>query len=216
MKFFTSILDKNQQVILPKLKFLSDDGFYLAGGTSLALLIGHRTSVDFDFFIQKHFDSVKLIDKITKVFGSEVKVTLIEKDTVFVIIKDVECSFFWYQYPLLNEIKTEIGINLAGLKDIAAMKLLSVSHRPAKRDYIDIYYLLNSFSLEEMLAFAHKKYKNINEYLILRALTYYDDVEGKENKRPIKLLDPNFSWQEAKIILTDRVKKYQLAMLKSQ
>lgn len=215
MKFFTSILNKNQQEVLPKLKFLSDDGFYLAGGTSLALLIGHRTSVDFDFFIQKHFDSAKLVDKISKVFGSDAKVTLIEKDTVFVIIKDVECSFFWYQYPLIDKVKTEIGINLAGLKDIAAMKLLSVSHRPAKRDYIDIFYLLNNFSLEEMMTFAYRKYKNFNEYLILRALTYYDDVEGKETKRSIKLLDPNFSWQEAKTVITNEVKKYQLAMLKT-
>ncbi|WKZ25738.1 MAG: nucleotidyl transferase AbiEii/AbiGii toxin family protein [bacterium] len=215
MKFFTSILNKNQQEVLPKLKFLSNDGFYLAGGTSLALLIGHRTSVDFDFFIQKHFDSAKLVDKISKVFGSDAKVTLIEKDTVFVIIKDVECSFFWYQYPLIDKVKTEIGINLAGLKDIAAMKLLSVSHRPAKRDYIDIFYLLNNFSLEEMMTFAYRKYKNFNEYLILRALTYYDDAEGKETKRSIKLLDPNFSWQEAKTVITNEVKKYQLAMLKT-
>ncbi|MEK7472948.1 MAG: nucleotidyl transferase AbiEii/AbiGii toxin family protein [Patescibacteria group bacterium] len=57
MKFHTSILDKNQKDILPKLSFLSKDGFYLAGGTALALQIGHRTSVDFDFFVKKHFNS---------------------------------------------------------------------------------------------------------------------------------------------------------------
>lgn len=215
MKFYTSILDKNQKEILPKLNFLSKDGFYLAGGTALALQIGHRTSVDFDFFIKKHFDSSNLVEKLNKIFATDVTITLIEKDTVFVIIKNVECSFFWYQYPLIKEIKMESGISLASLEDISAMKLLAVSHRPAKRDYIDVYYLMLKFSLKKMISFCYQKYKNFNEYLILRALTYYDDIEGKENKRPIKLVDQDFSWEKAKELITNEVKAYQLEMLKS-
>ena len=93
------------------------------------------------------------------------------------------------------------------------MKLLAVSHRPAIRDYIDIYYLLQKFSLKEMFGFLQQKYKTANEYLILRALTYYDDVVEDENKRPIKMLDSKFSWDVAKKKILDEVKKYQLDML---
>src|SRR3989339_1606721 len=130
MKFYTSILDKNQQEVLPKLEFLTKKGFYLAGGTALSLQIGHRTSVDFDFFIQDHFDSNELVDEINKVFTTNSKITLIEKDTVFANINGVDCSFFWYQYPLIKTAEIVSGVKLASLEDISAMKLLAVSHRP--------------------------------------------------------------------------------------
>lgn len=214
MKFYTSVLDKNQKAVLPKLGFLSKKGFYLAGGTALALQIGHRTSVDFDFYIRRHFDAIKLADDIKGVFGDGAKVTLREKDTVFVNIDKVDCSFFWYQYPLIGKIEPVSGVALASLEDIAAMKLIAISHRPVKRDYIDIYYLLEKFSLKEIFSFVNKKYPNFNRYFAFRALTYFEDIGEREGKRPIKVLDKNFSWEKAKEKIFAEVRKHQLGILK--
>jgi len=212
---YSKVLDKYQQETLPKLGFLKDEGFYLAGGTALSLQIGHRTSVDFDFFVKDHFNSENLINKLKNLFDNKLNITSIEKDTVISIINNVDCSFFWLQYPLIVEPIELLHTNLASLEDICAMKLLAVSHRPAIRDYIDIYYLLQKFSLEEMFGFLEKKYKTANEYLILKALTYYDDLDENKNKRPIKMLDPNFSWEKAKTEILAKVKNYQLQMLKN-
>lgn len=212
--YHLEVLDRNQKRVLSKLNFLSQKGFYLAGGTALALQIGHRTSVDFDFYIQKHFDVRLLADKINQAFGDNARKTLEEKDTLFVNISGVDCSFFWYQYPLIERTKDIMMVKVASCQDIAAMKLIAISHRPVKRDYIDIYYLLEKFSLKEMFSFVKRKYPNFNQYFAFRALTYFEDIGERENKRPIKVLNKNFSWEKAKDKITDEVRKSQLSMLK--
>jgi len=212
--FFPNILDKNQQNILPRLAFLKKYGFYLAGGTSLSIQIGHRSSVDFDFFSLKHFNSDTLFIDLEQEFGNHIKKISEEKDTLFVKILDVDVSFFWYKYETIDNFVQFEGISLASIKDIVAMKLLAITGRPAIRDYIDVFYLLKFFSLAEMFSFADKKYPNFNDYLALRALTYFDDITEVEGKRPIKVIDSKFSWNKAKDYILEAVKKYQLSMLK--
>ena len=107
-----------------------------------------------------------------------------------------------------------MGIRVASCQDIAAMKLIAISHRPVKRDYVDIYYLFEKFSLKEMFSFVSKKYPNFNQYFALRALTYFEDIGEREKKRPIKVLDKNISWEKAKKKIFEEVKKYQLGMLR--
>ena len=95
------------------------------------------------------------------------------------------------------------------------MKLIAISGRPAQRDYIDIFYLLKKFTIEEMFTFGYKKYPNFNHYLALRALTYFEDLEDPK-QRSVKVLDPTFSWPKAKEQIFEEVKKYQLSILKKQ
>ena len=211
---YPDILDKNQKNILSRLFFLKKYGFYLAGGTALALEFGHRTSVDLDFFIPKHFDSEALFADLEQEFRNNIKETSEEKDTLFVKILDIDVSFFWYKYKPIDAFVQFEKISLSSIKDIAAMKLLAITHRPAVRDYVDIFYLLKSFNLPEIFSFADKKYPNFNDYLALRALTYFEDVTETEGKRPIKITDPDFSWEEAKRYITGEVKKYQLSMFR--
>ena len=208
----SEILNQNQAKILPQLAFLENFGFYLAGGTALALQIGHRTSLDFDFYNQKHFSTPDLYDKIEKKFANRAKKISQQKDTLFCKVDDVDLSFFWYRYNHIEKPRAYEGILLASLKDIAAMKLVAVGHRPAKRDYIDIFYLLKKFSLEVIFSAARKKYANFNGYLSLRALTYFEDLEDP-SQRSIKVLDPDFSWEKAKDKIFEEVKKYQLSIL---
>lgn len=210
---YFNILNKNQLKIFPQLSFLEKFGFYLAGGTACALQIGHRTSLDFDFYNPKHFSSFRLYDKIENIFKYSAEKISQHRDTLFCRANGVDLSFFWYSHKLIENPVNSQGILLASLEDIAAMKLIAISSRPAQRDYIDIFYLLNKFTIREMFAFGYKKYPNFNHYLSLRALTYSEDLEDS-NKRPIKVLDPDYSWQKAKDKIFKEVKKYQLSTLK--
>ena len=211
--FYLDILNSNQARVFPQLTFLEKDGFYLAGGTALALEIGHRTSLDFDFYNPKHFSSPQLFSKIEQKFGNRTKKLNQQKDTLICMVEDVDLSFFWYSHHLIEKPVICKGIPLANLQDITAMKLLAVGHRPAQRDYIDVFYLLKKFTLEEMFSFAHRKYPNFNSYHTLRALTYFEDL-GKPKDRQVKVLDPDFSWERTKDEIFEKVKKYQLSMLK--
>src|SRR3989344_506824 len=213
--FYSNILNKKQVKTLAQLSFLEKLGFYMAGGTALALQLGHRTSLDFDFYNPKHFPAPDLYSKIQKNFKEKSKKISQQKDTLFCKVNDIDLSFFWYQYPLIARPLIYQGVTLASLEDIAAMKLVAIGHRPAKRDYIDIFYLLKKFSLEEIFSFAHNKYQKFNSYLSQRALSYFEDLEDPK-QRSIKVLDPDFSWPEAKKKLFEEVKKYQLSILKKQ
>lgn len=214
MKTGLAVLSSNQTEILLKLSFLSESGFYLAGGTALALQLGHRTSLDFDFYNIHHFDRKKLYDKIDEHFKNESLKISERKDTLFCNIKGIDLSFFWYSYPLITKPTIIKGVTVAGLADIAAMKLVAISHRPVKRDYIDIFFLLKKFTLKEMFGFVTRKYPKFNQYFAIRALTYFEDIKDDQKQRAIRILTPNFSWEEAKEKIFAEVKKYQLSMIK--
>lgn len=207
------ILNPNQKKLFPRLAFLKKKQFYLAGGTALALHLGHRTSLDFDFYSQFRFDSGELSSEIESFFSNEAKTTLRERETLFCQILEVDLSFFWYKYRLLKKPIEAHQVLLASVEDIAAMKLVSIIQRPVKRDYVDIFFLLKTFSLGKMCSLAKKKYPSFNEYLALRALTFFEDLK-EEEKREVNVLDKNFSWEEAKKKILEEVKPYQLGMIK--
>jgi len=206
------ILDKKRINLLKKLKFLSKYGFYLAGGTALALQIGHRTSMDFDFYTEKKFSLLKLQRLLEKKFKEAIVLQKAE-GTLIMKIDGVANSFFQYPYPLIfPPIKYQNFPPLASKEDIAAMKIIAISDRGTKRDFIDIYFLLEEFSLKEILDFVKKKYPNFNIYVGLRGLTYFVDAEKKQ-KRRLYLFHSVF-WSEVKKILIKEVKKYQKEWLK--
>lgn len=211
-KIFSEILNEDQKRIFPQLRFLTNKGFYLAGGTALALQLKHRTSFDFDFYARNHFSTEKLLSALKKAFPEKIEEISKAKDTLFVRIDKVSSSFFWYKYPLIFPLIRTTGPSLASLLDIAAMKLIALTGRARKRDYIDIFYLMKKLPLGEMFKTAKKKYPLFNPYIIKRALTFFDDIMEEEGR--IEILDKNFSWKKAKEKIFEEVKKYQLAMLK--
>lgn len=212
-KFHLGILNRRQLTIFPRLKFLGKEKFYLAGGTGLSLQLGHRSSIDFDFYSQKHFDPPRFYQKIEAVFPKETEKISQAEDTLFCSVNQVSLSLFQYEYPLVKPLVNIGGVPVASLVDIAAMKMIAVAHRPVKRDYIDVFYLLRAFSLDQMFRFVQKKYSNFNLYYCLRALTYFEDIK-EEGKRKIKVFDKSFSWEKAKKKIFEEVKRYQLAMIK--
>jgi len=138
--FHLEILSKNQTDLL--FKFKLPKNYYLAGGTALALYLGHRTSLDFDFYTSSEFDREEILNLLKKNWGEEnITVSSLEKNFFIGEINKVNVSVFHYPYKLLANLVNLRNISLASLDDIAAMKIIAVIQRPAKRDYIDLYYL---------------------------------------------------------------------------
>jgi len=208
------ILSEEQLEIIKKLGFLSDGGFYLAGGTALALQLGHRTSIDFDFYTPKHFDSLKLAKEFESRFGKEVKINQQTEDTLKVTIKNTWASFFYYPYELIRLPRDFEGIKLASVEDIAAMKVIAIVQRGRRRDFFDIYYLIKNIGFERLIFHTLEKYPNYEVPLILKALTYFDDAEKEDEASRIALFDKNLSWSEVKKTIFEKVRDYQLKMLR--
>lgn len=209
------ILNNKQKFIFKNISFLKKEGFYLAGGTALALQIGHRHSLDFDFYLPKKFDSNKLLKLFQKNF-KKIQVINQEEDTLLLSVEGINLSFFTYKYPLLKPLIKIQEINLASLEDIAAMKLVAIIQRKSKRDYIDLFYLLENFGLEKILILTEKKYKGLfNPYLGLRALIYFEDIETEKDKQRNKLI-ADFNWNKIKKELIKMVKDFKNKKLKNK
>jgi len=209
---FFSVLTEKQIKLLKKLRFLKNYGFYMAGGTALALQIGHRTSLDFDFYTKQKFDPDKLYNVLRRKFK---KISLLQKTegTLWVKIDQTVVSFFEYPYPLISSpIEIDEFPPIASKEDIAAMKIIAISTRGTRRDFIDIYFLLKEFSLKEIFGFVKKKYPGFNVYVGLTSLTYFADAE-KEEKRKYFLIQ-EVSWKEIKKFLIEKVVEYKKRWLK--
>jgi len=173
-----SVLDKKRKSLLPLFKIFKKD-FYLAGGTGLALQLGHRKSYDFDFFSEERFNENKLFKKIISNLGDhQVQKTLADKSSLFVVFdNEITVNFLYYRYPLIKPtIKTKY-ISLASLEDIACMKLLAISERIEFKDYVDIYYILKRVSLKRLINFFAKKIKDVDVNFILKTLVDFEEVE---------------------------------------
>lgn len=209
---YLNILSKEQKKIIENLDFLGKS-FYLAGGTGLALQLGHRTSLDLDFYSLKHFLPEKILPGFQRRF-KEPTIRRAIKDTLILTAAKTELSFFYYPYKLLKPPSLLKTISLASVEDIAAMKIAAIIQRGRRRDFVDICYLLEKYSLKQIIKFVLKKYSGYQEMLVLRALIYFEDAEEEELERGIKILDKNFSWKKTKEKIFEEVKKYQLEMFK--
>ncbi len=181
------ILDKNRINILPKL-VIWQDRFYLAGGTALALYLGHRDSIDFDFFTQNKFDENKLVSEINEVFnGCIVQIVQLENQTVTVLIdNDIKISFFYYEYKMIEYLIKDEYFEFASVIDIACMKLSAICSRSVSKDYIDLYFILKytGTSLFFILEKCKVKYPNIDISVILKSLVYFNELV----EDPIKMI----------------------------
>jgi len=182
------------------------DDFYLAGGTCLALHIGHRQSIDFDFFIQDDFDTSSIINRLTKIGNYQRDNE--EKNTINGSLNGIRISFFGYRYNIIDDFIFFNKIRLAGLKDIAAMKLEAIAGRGSKKDFIDLFFLLQQYTLEEIFSFHTLKYGIglNNQYHHLKSLVYFTDAENEAMPVMIKPL----LWSDVKSHIISCVKGFQL------
>lgn len=167
----------------------------LAGGTGLALWFGHRISEDFDFFRTERMDLNRLHGLFKKYGTYE---TLQEAEhTLTVLIEGTKISFFQIPDPFLFERTPYRFFLLADIRDIALMKLIAISGRGSRKDFIDLYTILHRGALlPDLLEILPEKYGpgRANVYHILKSLTYFEDAEQEP---PLNMLEP-FSWEECK------------------
>lgn len=179
MNLHESILTPAQMRVLRALgPFARDAGFYLAGGTAIALRLGHRRSDDFDWFRPKFERPDALIFEI-KALGLVLQQPQIEAGTLIGRVDGVKVSFFEYSYPLLDPVDSspDYGIDLASLKDLGAMKLLAIAQRGSRKDFVDVHELLRQGSkLADMLLDFRTKFQ-ADSVSVLRGLSYFDDAE---------------------------------------
>lgn len=206
---FLKIFDKKRINLLKNLGFLNKHGFYLAGGTALALQLGHRTSVDFDFYTQKDFISDEIVASFRRL-EKENEIFMMRDNTLGIMVGgEIEVTFFKYFYPLLREPLKLEGINIASIEDIAAMKVIAITQRGTKRDFIDVYYLLQKYSLNEILRLTKEKFPEISIPLCLKSLSYFEDAENdKKSDARIKVFDKNFDWKKAKKFIDKETAAY--------
>lgn len=170
-------------------------GWTLAGGTGLALHLGHRLSDDLSFFRTDDLD-VRSLHNVLKAHGSYE--TLQEADhTLTILLQKTKLSFFRAGDPLLYEPEPYRFFTVAAIPDIALMKLVAVSGRGSRKDFADLYMILQDApSLQDYFDLLPRKYDSsrLNTYHILKSLTYFDDAEGEPMP---KMLVP-FDWRECK------------------
>ena len=193
---YQQVLDRKRVALLPTLKLLTQRGFYLAGGTGLALQLAHRRSMDFDFYRREDFDPQRLHQALAARVR-DVALVRTGDGTLIVRLNGVECSGFRYAYPLLKPLVTNDYLAVASLEDIAAMKLAAVIQRGTRRDYVDLFVLIERFSLKKLLGLARKKYKGFNEYVALQALTYFEDADRDPEPARLRLTTP-LNWEDVK------------------
>lgn len=202
--FLRETFDSTRLEILPMLLPIKMMGFYLAGGTALALQFGHRQSVDFDFFRVEWFDPGELFETMQTIFtGKSIKKTFESTNTLYFEVDGVKFSFFGYKYPLIEPMVETEYMNLASLLDIAAMKLFAIQNRATKKDYVDMYYLLKRYPLKKLFeAFSRKFGPIVSEMILKKSLVYFDDIEDD----PIILNDTMRDFELIKTELVSTIK----------
>ena len=174
----------------------------LAGGTALALQLGHRKSIDLDFFGVIDFDHIYTSNP----FSSFKQVTTLKRSKNINIfsINNIKVDFVNYSYPWLHEPIIENSIRLAATEDIAAMKLAAITGKGSKKDFIDLNFLLQTHTLQELLDFYKKKYHDGSEFLVLKSLTYFDDANTELGIEMLK----DIPWTHIKAHLLHTVTEY--------
>ena len=207
---FLSVLDKKRKDLLSKLGFLKDYGFYLAGGTSLALQIGHRTSLDFDFYTKKEFEPPRLREEFDKRF-KKVREIHVAEGTLILDIEGIELSFFKYPYKLVKPCLKLENVNLTSVEDIAAMKILTISQRGKRRDFIDIYFLIQKFGLKKIMELTKEKYSMFNIYVGLQGLSYFKDADEDLEVDRFRLFE-KISWGKIKNYIVKEVNEVRFQL----
>ncbi len=174
----------------------------LVGDTALALQMGHRISVELDFFgevefehiynknLFQDFDSVQWIKK--------------SKNINILEINGVKVDYVNYQYPWLEEVLTVDTIKMASIKDIAAMKVAAITGRGSKKDFVDLFFLLKHFTFEEILGFYSQKYTDASIYLALKSLAYFDDADQEPSLNMLIKTD----WADVKNRISEELIRY--------
>jgi len=178
------------------------DTFYLAGGTGLALQLGHRRSDDLDFFSDRTFNPDSILARI-----SADKVFFTELGTVHCELRGIRISFLYYNVPLIQPPLPWRGIKVAHYKDIVAEKVKTISQRGSKKDFIDLYaILILKGSIKEVCELFTNRFMalDMNYYHVLKSLIFFEDAEQEPS--PLMLLTgEDWKWEKIKAFFLNNI-----------
>ncbi len=183
-KVYLNILSKEQQEILPIVQHFYKD-YVLVGGTAIALLLGHRESIDFDLFTFKNKNQFKTIDELSKISNYPIVKLRELKDQAHFNINGVKVTFFNYPYQIKSSQQIE-KIKMPTLLTLAVMKAFALGGRAKWKDYVDLYFMLtNGVTLDEIIKTAKEMFNTpittvFSEKLFVEQLTYYKDISYEE------------------------------------
>lgn len=203
MNFYTQTIPYLTKTVLDKIKSIPDlQNFYLSGGTALSLQLGHRESEDLDFFAKEKFQPELLQQKLLSI--NQLENVEIAEGTLNVFLENVKLQFLHYPYSLLEKPKLWNGILVSSVIDIACTKLITISMRGSKKDFIDIFLILKQFPLPELFIKLDKKYSNVNynHTHILKSLVYFNDADNQ----PMPKMHIPLNWNEVKNDIIEKVK----------
>lgn len=174
----------------------------LVGGTALALQYGHRNSIDLDFFGQLDDDA----EEVKAILRKHGKLSVIKesRNIKIYLLNNIKVDFVNYNYSWIDAPVVEEQIKLASPKDIAAMKINAIEGRGTKKDFIDIYFLLQHYTLHEILTFYQQKYPENSIFRALMSLSYFEDAETQI--MPVMYVP--ISWDEIKTTIQFQVNQY--------
>ena len=174
-------------------------GLRLVGGTALALQLGHRKSIDLDFFGTIEADSLDIREALEE--SHEVSIVKESKNIHIYMVDGVKVDIVNYRYSWIDEPVIDSGITLASIKDIAAMKIAAVIGRGTKKDFIDIDVLLRTFTLRELLELYLKKYPDGSLFIAMKSLSYFEDAESD----PMPFMFEDTDWDGVKARIREAV-----------
>lgn len=178
-------------------------GTRLVGGTALALQFGHRSSIDLDLFgtIEEDTD---LTTEVLERIGNTVPGKCSSRIKTYRVCGVKTDIVSYDRYPWIDSPVLEDGLRLASPKDIAAMKVNAIQGRGTRKDFVDMYFLIQRYGLGQVMQFYKTKYPEYSEYRAMLSLTYFEDAE--QNPMPEMFVD--VSWEEIKRCVLEAVESY--------
>lgn len=181
-------------------------GFYLAGGTGLALQLGHRRSEDFDFFSPEPFSTDALLEKIRPD-----STLVVREGTIHCELKGIKLSFLFFRQPLVWPTISWRGVDVADWRDITAEKFRAISDRGSKKDFCDLYAVLQTkLSIEEACSVFKRRFSSsgINMYHVLRSITFFEEAE--HDPQPILITQgKEWEWETVKTFFEKNVQQFK-------
>jgi predicted nucleotidyltransferase component of viral defense system len=210
--FWNTITENMRLVMSQFTQSKLGDRFYLAGGTALALQIGHRLSVDLDFFSPtEDIPSTRAgLEKALAPFNA----TLADSSwgNLVYLAKNVRVGFYGYGYPLVVPLIETKEVRLASIEDIALMKLDALLSRSARKDFYDLYFICQSIPLRQIFDYAPKKYPSVRDFeaQTVKRLVYFENAEVEANPSMLQPVD----WQTVKEYFIKQAKETEQDWLK--
>ncbi len=152
------------------------DGFYLVGGTALSLQLGHRISVDIDFFTRSPFETGFLVEHMEEKY--QFSLQFVRQNTIKGFINGILVDLIRHDYPYVRDPLVIDGVKMLSKQDIAAFKVNAITGSGTRtKDFVDLYFLLKEFTFAEIIGFYSEKYGQRNEFHAIKSLTYFDDLD---------------------------------------